>query len=226
MRTCDAPIDAYVRTLSSRLRGPTRLKADLLAEVRHGLEDAAEAYLDGGLDERGAGDRAVAEFGGAAELAPAYQAELTAGYGRRLALTLVLLPVGMLTADRMWWQSPGEPSPPSTGFLFLVRALDWGSYAAGALALVALVLLGAGSRRVGLAPSVVVRPLAGLALVTCGLIWTLGAVAGVGAVVESPQALTWPPMIAAWILLNGTFGAMVWYATRALAATRIRQVIA
>lgn len=226
MRACDAPIDAYVRTLNNRLRGPARLKADLMTEVRHGLEDAAEAYLDSGLDERAAGRRAVAEFGTPHDLAPVYQAELTAGYGRRLALTLVLLPIGMLTADLMWWQPPGEPTPPSAGFLFLVQALDWGSYAAGGLALVALVLLGAGSRWLVLAPRMVVRALAGVALVTCGLIWALGAVAGVNAVVESPQALTWPPMIAAWLLLNGTFGAMVWYATRALAATRIRQVTA
>lgn len=224
MRACDAMIDEYVRTLGSRLRGPARLKADLMAEIRHGLEDAAETYRDGGLDERSAGRRAVAEFGGPDDLAPAYQAELTAGYGRRLALAVVLLPIGMLAADLMWWQPPGEPSPPPPGFLVLVTALDWGSYAAGVLALVALALLGAGGRRVGLAPSVVVRPLVGLALATSGLIWALGTVAAVEAVLESPAALTWPPMVAAWILLNGTFGAIVWYAVTALSATRDPEV--
>lgn len=226
MRRCEATIDDYVRSLDSRLRGPGRLKADLMTEIRHGLEDAAGAYVDGGLDERTAGRRAVADFGAPDDLAPAYQAELTAGYGRRLALTLVLLPVGMLTADLMWWQPPGEPSPPPAGFLVLVRALDWGSYVAGALALVALLLLGTGNRRVLLAPSLVVRPLVGVALVTCGLIWTLGVVAGIGAVVESPRALTWPPMIAAWIMLNATFGGIIWYATRTLAATRVREATA
>jgi len=44
--------------------------------------------------------------------------------------------------------------------------------------------------------------------------------------VESPRALTWPPMIAAWILLNATFGGIIWYATRTLAATRVREATA
>jgi hypothetical protein len=37
-----------------RLRGPRRVKADMLAEVRDGLIDATEAYRDSGLDEDGA----------------------------------------------------------------------------------------------------------------------------------------------------------------------------
>lgn len=35
------PIDQHLRLLSRHLRGPARLKADLLLEARHGLEDAA-----------------------------------------------------------------------------------------------------------------------------------------------------------------------------------------
>ncbi|HEX2773662.1 MAG TPA: permease prefix domain 1-containing protein, partial [Micromonosporaceae bacterium] len=198
----DATIDEYVAALGRRLRGPRRPKTDLVREVRHSLTDAAEAYVDSGLDPRTAQSRAVADFGALDDLVPAYQAELAAGYGRRLALVLVLLPVGMLTADSLWWQPPGEPSPPPTGFLFMVEALDWTSYAVGALSLLAYLLLGVGTRRYALTPRTVVRPLAALAVVACGLIWSLGTVAAVGAVQESPQALAWPPMIAAWIMLN------------------------
>jgi hypothetical protein len=216
----DATIDEYVATLGRRLTGPGRLKADLVREVRHGLDDAAEAYADSGLDQRAAESRAVAEFGDLRDLLPAYQAELTAGYGRRLALILMLLPLGMLTADSLWWQPPGEPAPPPTGFLFMVEALDWTSYAVGALSLLALVFLGPGMRRYALAPHVVVRPLAALALIACGLIWSLGTVAAVGAVQESPRALTWPPMIAAWVMLNAVFGTVMACAARALTTTR------
>jgi hypothetical protein len=132
----------------------------------------------------------------------------------------------MLTADSMWWQPPGEPSPPPTGFLFMVEALDWASYAVGALSLLALVLLGVGARRHAVAPHTVVRPLATVALVACALIWSLGTVAAVGAVRESPQALTWPPMIAAWVMLNAGFATIMAYAAKALATTRKRTVAA
>jgi hypothetical protein len=225
MRASDAlSIDDYLLALDSRLRGPARVKADLVAEARGGLEDAAEAYVRDGLDPRAAQERAVADFGAPDELAPAYQAELTAGQGRRLALVLALLPAGMLTADSLWWRPPGEPEAPPTLFLFMVQALDWISYAVGALALLALFLLGAGGRRMSLQPHAVVRPLAVTALVACALIWSLGTYAAVNAVVESPQALTWPPMIAAWIMLNTVFGLLIRSAALGVSATRRRSV--
>ncbi|WP_329104500.1 permease prefix domain 1-containing protein [Micromonospora sp. NBC_01699] len=224
MSTREAPIDHYLRLLGGRLRGPARLRRDLLTEVRDSLRDATEAYRECGLDPIAAQRRAVAEFGAPDRLAPAYQAELTAGQGRRLALLVALVPVAMLTADLMWWQPPATtPSAPS-GFLLLVQALDWASYAAGALALLALLLLGPAGRRWPIAPRGVVRPLAVVALVVGGLIWALGVFAGVNAVRESPAALTWPPMITAWIMLNATFGLLTWLTVRAIAATGHRPI--
>jgi hypothetical protein len=45
MRVRDAaPINDYLRTLGAALRGPSRLKAELLAEARGSLENAADAY--------------------------------------------------------------------------------------------------------------------------------------------------------------------------------------
>ncbi|RKR88596.1 hypothetical protein BDK92_2924 [Micromonospora pisi] len=218
----ESPIDQHVRLLGQRLRGPARLKQDLLTEARDSLRDAAEAYLDDGLDPVTAEHRAVAEFGAAGQLAPAYQAELSAGQGRRLALLMALVPAGMLTADLMWWQPPATTPSATSGFLILVQALDWASYAAGALALLALYLLGPGGRRWSVAPRTVVRPLAMVALVVGAAIWALGAVAGVNAARESPAALTWPPMIAAWILLTATFGLLTTMTVRVIGATRLR----
>ena len=220
------PIDHCLRLLGTQLRGPARLKRDLLTEARDSLHDAAQAYQEMGLDGPAAQRRAVAEFGTPGQLVPAYQAELTAGQGRRLALLVALVPVAMLTADLMWWQPPAAtPSAPS-GFVLMVQALDWAAYAAGALALLALFLLGPAGRRWALPPRSVVRPLAVVALIVCALIWALGTVAAVTSVRESPAALTWPPMIAAWIMLNTTFGLLILMTLRVIRATGHRPVIA
>jgi len=139
-------IDEYLPRLDGQLRGSARRRADLLAEARGGLEDAADAYQSGGP-------------------------------GPRTAL-------------------------------------------AGALALLALALLGPVGRRLVLDPRRVVRPLATVAVLTCALIWTLGTFAAVTAVLEQPEALRWPPMIAASILLNATFALLGRAAIRNLTITR------
>ncbi|RQX58081.1 hypothetical protein DLJ57_04450, partial [Micromonospora chalcea] len=59
----EAVVDRRLRELSGRLYGPDRLKADLLTETRHALEDAVEAYREEGLPRAEAERRAVAEFG-------------------------------------------------------------------------------------------------------------------------------------------------------------------
>jgi hypothetical protein len=58
-------IDGYLAELDRVLYGPRRVKADLLAEVRGGLIDAAEAHERAGLDPEAAERMAVANFGGA-----------------------------------------------------------------------------------------------------------------------------------------------------------------
>lgn len=218
------PIDQHLRLLARHLHGPARLKADLLAEAEAGLRDAASAYQAGGLDPQEARRRAVVEFGGPAELVPAYQAELTAGQGRRLAWLVMLLPIAMLTSDLMWWKPPGGASErPPTAFLLLVVALDWLCYALGAMALVVLGLLGLASRwRWVPHPRRLVRTLAMLSFTVSLLVWSLGVFAGVAAVVHSPEALTWPPMIAAWVLLCTTFGLLIRSALAAIRSTRPR----
>jgi plastocyanin len=56
-------IEAYIAELDRALRGPRRAKADLLAEGRDSLVDAADSPEDGGLDRQAAEQRAVEEFG-------------------------------------------------------------------------------------------------------------------------------------------------------------------
>lgn len=71
------PIDDVLARLGHRLPWLLGSRRDLIAEVRGGLEDAAEAHRRQGLSPRAAEARAVDELGAVEELAAAY-AELGA----------------------------------------------------------------------------------------------------------------------------------------------------
>src|SRR2546430_17227741 len=91
---CDASrvseVDRYVAGLGAALRGPRRLKLDLLAEAHDSLVDATEAYRALGDDDAAAQRRAGTEVGGLAGIVPGYQAEVAGGQGRGTALPVVL----------------------------------------------------------------------------------------------------------------------------------------
>jgi len=128
------PIDQHLRLLSRHLRGPARLKADLLLEARHGLEDAAASFLDAGLSDVEAAHRAVAEFGPVSAVAGAYQLELAASTTRRLSIRIVgIWLLLLLAADRMWQGAPwvGAAAPP-TGYRLLSASLS-GAWAVAGL---------------------------------------------------------------------------------------------
>jgi hypothetical protein len=76
--------------LSSDLRGPRRIRADLLAELRDGLDDATDDLIASGLAPEQARRRAVAEFGDPASLAAELQVELAGVQARRTALAVAL----------------------------------------------------------------------------------------------------------------------------------------
>jgi hypothetical protein len=81
-------ISAYIAELEGALCGPRRLKADLLAEARDGLADAAAAYQRHGMCREVAERRAVRDFGAAADIARGYQIELGLAQGWRTALLI------------------------------------------------------------------------------------------------------------------------------------------
>ena len=88
-------IDVRLASLDSALTGPRRVKADLLAEVRDGLDDAAQIYRREGWSAHEAAFRAVAEFGDLATVLPAFQVELAMAQAQRAARTLVAVPAAM-----------------------------------------------------------------------------------------------------------------------------------
>ena len=110
-------ITELVAVLDRHLRGPRRAKDDLLAEIRDGLHDAAEAYRATGLTPEEAERRAVVEFGSPHELAVEFQAELTVAQSRRTCLALFLLPLLVVGWDMVWLVRPGGALLPEAGSL-------------------------------------------------------------------------------------------------------------
>lgn len=147
-------VERYVAELGRALVGPRRHKTDLLTEVRHGLTDAAEAYRRGGLAEPAAQERAVADFGPVAELAPDFQRELAAAQGRRTAVLICLI----LGPQHLVWAASGHvairdpqwrPGPGYAAMSSLVEVAGAIAIGSALLMLVALARFGALARITG-----------------------------------------------------------------------------
>ncbi|ASO18525.1 permease prefix domain 1-containing protein [Actinoalloteichus hoggarensis] len=123
---CAGMIEDYLDALDRRLHGPGSVKSELLTEVRHSLEDAAEAYRDDGLTTAGAEQRAVREFGGVDAVAEDCQAELAVSHSlgtvRTLLAGVVLLVLMWEVGRRLiigpWEAFPGPPLNPLAGLAF------------------------------------------------------------------------------------------------------------
>lgn len=138
-------IDGYLADLDARLRGTASVKAELLAEARDGLVDAAEAHQDRGLSAADAQRAAVDEFGPVDEIGREYQAELGVAQGARLLRSLLLaLPavhalweLTALWSIGAWDQHYGTTTPP--WYLSFAWANDRVVWLSSAIALVALL---------------------------------------------------------------------------------------
>ena len=203
-------IDEYVRALERGLTGPTRLKSDMLAEARHGLEDAAEANRGEGLDSRAAQALAVAEFGALAALRPAYQAELAVAAARRLAARFALATLATAAGSTLMWRGAPWTGPrPPTWYLVLSDGLDWLGHAVTGVAVLAVLGLGWAARRPGGTPHRMVR---GVAIGAYSALAALG-LGGMAVYALSVRlwegAATWPPMLLGGALLTALY---VWLA--------------
>ncbi|WP_309117128.1 permease prefix domain 1-containing protein [Saccharothrix sp.] len=197
-------IDEYVTDLGSRLRGPGR--ADLLAEARDGLEDAAEAYARAGLSPAEARSRAVADFGPVAEIARGYQSLLALAHGARTLRTLLLLPPLahlMWELNRSLWFGLyfGSDTPVPGWYVLLATANDSTAWVVAGVALCALlvgrrmVVRGVGSGR--LARLAGWCAAGGVAAVVAGYLAIL-----VGTAVLSPGVLLFSPPVVVGSLVS------------------------
>jgi hypothetical protein len=214
-------IDGYVAGLAATLRGPRRVRADLVAEARDSLVDAAEAYRGSGLSPAQAESRAVAEFGSYAEVVPDYQAELAVAQGRRTALLIALaLPTLQQLAPLMWWRGPwsnhGAAAP---GYFRLAEGFDYLALGGGLLA--ALVLLGFGWGSRYIRDGVRLTRVVGCGVLTFLAIHGLaGGVLYCWSVAQWPGALRWPPMWAGAALMWLSFAYAATCAWRCLDTSR------
>lgn len=202
------PVDAHVAALGRMLRGPSRMRRDMLAETRDGLRDAAERHGDPAV--------AVAEFGPVPEVAPHFQAELTAAQGRRTALTAaVLFPTLLLGWDLLWthgiaWSAA---TPPPELVLALARAQDVASAVVTGLAV--LVLVATLSRSAS--PRLLAGAAAAVALVGAVVCGGAAVVMNVGAGPATTRMLaTNPAALPSFLLSGAALLAILFTASRAI----------
>jgi hypothetical protein len=96
----ESAIDAYLRRVADSLPGPENARADIVAELRSAILDAADDRRAAGTPAEAAAEGSIAEFGDAHELATSFLPELAVRRARRLALGLVAtaVPIGLLWA--------------------------------------------------------------------------------------------------------------------------------
>jgi hypothetical protein len=112
------PGDGVLALLAAGLRGPRRIRADLLAELRDGLDDATDDLVASGLDRGQARHQAVAEFGDPVALARELQVELAGAQARRTAVAVALVSLlveaawnwGYPAMMRSFWLRGGRPT--------------------------------------------------------------------------------------------------------------------
>lgn len=139
------PVAAHVAALERALRGPARTRRSMVAEMRHGLQDAVAAYQEGGLEPHRAAAAAVRDFGAVHEVAPLLQEELTACQARwTSALLAVAFPGMLLGWDLVWSSGVAQVEAPASPLVgMLARLMDAQSIL---VALAAVLLMIATSR--------------------------------------------------------------------------------
>jgi hypothetical protein len=112
----------HMAALEGSLVGPRRIRRSMIAEARAGLWDAVAAYRGGGVPPDRAEELAIRDFGTVGEVAPSYQAELTARQGRgAAALYAIVFPSMLFGWDLLW--STGAVTWPRGSAPHLVAAL-------------------------------------------------------------------------------------------------------
>jgi hypothetical protein len=215
-------IDDYVSELHSALRGPHGPKHDLVVEARDSLIDTADALESDGLTRAEAERLAVEEFGRIREIAPGYQAELTATAGRRMALLLfVSVPATVFAWSLVWEFYPADLSTWATlpGWYGTVsRLLDIVQLTVGLYGGLALLALSRGSYWIT-HPRLVTRSLGVAVWVMLPLTVALGLLLAHDSHAPAAPA-DFPPMLLANLLTYGFAGMQLYCATRCIRLTR------
>ncbi|SDL52552.1 hypothetical protein SAMN05216298_4225 [Glycomyces sambucus] len=131
----------YLDAVAAPLKGPRRLREDMLAEIGDGFEDAVAERIGAGQSPREAARDAAAEFGEPRLVAAEVQRELVAAQAKRTAWTLVTA----LPAMTIMWDLFSGDGEVSLAITLLARLTDTAT--AAAFVTGALVLTGHLHRR-------------------------------------------------------------------------------
>ncbi|MEO3867774.1 permease prefix domain 1-containing protein [Nonomuraea sp. B12E4] len=214
-------IDDYVADLHRCLAGPHGPKRDMVVEARDSLTDTADALEAGGLDRAEAERLAVAEFGEVAEIAPEYQAELTAASGRRLGALLFLgVPVITVMWSALWSLYPATEDVwmnRPDWYSVVSRSLDILQLCVGLYGGIALFALSRGGRWIR-RPRLITRSLGVIVWAMLPITVVMGLVLSFG--MGSPNTLTPLPAVLANLVGAAMWGMQIYCATRCLRVTR------
>jgi len=114
-----APIAAYLDDIEARLIGPRRRRAQILAELSDGLDQATGEHIAAGMPADRAATAAVARFGSPGAVADAFAGELAIAYARRTIARYVI--TGPLVG--VWWLLLLRPDPWRAGLVALLAAI-------------------------------------------------------------------------------------------------------
>jgi hypothetical protein len=126
------PIDDWLGEIGSRLPGPAGPRAEILAELRDGVLEAAEANRRRGGEPEEAMELALRQFGDAPALAACFWPEMAAARARQVVL--VLFATGPIVAA-LWVSALRSRGPRSAEGLF-----DSGSAHVAAVLLIAMAI--------------------------------------------------------------------------------------
>ncbi|WP_433442602.1 permease prefix domain 1-containing protein [Nonomuraea sp. CA-141351] len=214
-------IDDYVAELDRALAGPHGPKHDLVVEARDSLTDTAEALEAEGLDRAEAERVAVAEFGEVGEVAPGYQAELTAMAGRRLGFLLFIsVPLTALMWSVIWRIYPGDEAlwrHAPVWYRPVSRLLDVLQLCVGLYGGLALFALSRGARWIH-RPRLVTRSLGVLVWAMLPVTGALSVALTLGA--KGASHLDVLPSLLANVVTSAFWGLQIYGATRCLRVSR------
>lgn len=117
--TTAVAVGDYVRDLATRLHGPRKVRARVLAEVGDGMTDAIHAHLARGMPPDAAATAAIGEFGDPAAIASSFAGELATASARRTIAAFVA--TGPLVG--IWWLLLLHPAPWRAGPAALLIAI-------------------------------------------------------------------------------------------------------
>jgi hypothetical protein len=140
------PAERLLAEVAARLHGPRARRADLLAELRDGLDDATEAAVAGGAEPAEARSRISREFGDSTRLAAELQEELAVHAARRSVRVVAVVAPGLELAWSLLYPRLAAPvaarHPEIVGRPWMAQLEGLSTLTLAALAMLCLAALG------------------------------------------------------------------------------------